>query len=345
AGPDGFPGLAGRPGEPGLPGLDGLPGGLGEPGLPGLRGPPGWRPGPPGPTGDPGGRGPPGPYGPPGGRGPPGDDAPQTGPPPPSRGFFFTRHSQSTYVPQCPPGTSQLWQGYSLLHVTGNAKAHGADLGTPGSCLLKFTTMPYVFCSGNEKCEYAQRNDYSYWLNTPEPMPVMMTPITGVNIQRYISRCSVCEAPTRAIAIHSQDVAIPECPANWETMWTGYSFLMHTDAGAEGGGQSLVSPGSCLEDFRPTPFIECHGHGRCNFFTTAYSFWLTTIAEYAQFRQPQQQTLKAGNLRTRVSRCVVCRRRYRLPPPPPPPPSWQFELPFYGRSARHAPGNSTAPAA
>ena len=48
--------------------------------------------------------------------------------------------------------------------------------------------MPYLFCDMNENCEYAQRNDYSYWLSTPEPMPVMMTPITGVEIQRYISR-------------------------------------------------------------------------------------------------------------------------------------------------------------
>ena len=92
----------------------------------------------------------------------------------------------------------------------------------------------------------------------------------------------------------------------------------HTDAGAEGGGQSLVSPGSCLEDFRPTPFIECHGHGRCNFFTTAFSSWLATVDDFAQFQRPQQQTLKAGNLRSRVSRCSVCRRRQppgsQLPP-------------------------------
>ena len=86
-------------------------------------------------------------------------------------------------------------------------------------------------------------------------------------------------------------------------------FPQHTDAGAEGGGQSLVSPGSCLEEFRPTPFIECHGHGRCNYFTTAFSYWLATIDDRQQFRQPQQQTLKAGNLRSRVSRCSVCRRQ------------------------------------
>ena len=83
-------------------------------------------------------------------------------------------------------------------------------------------------------------------------------------------------------------------------------LLQHTDAGAEGGGQSLVSPGSCLEEFRPTPFIECHGAGRCNYFTTAYSYWLATVEERDQFRKPRQQTLKAGSLQTRISRCSVC---------------------------------------
>ena len=57
-----------------------------------------------------------------------GDDAP---PPPPlrSKGFIFTRHSQSTQVPECPRGTLKMWDGYSLLHFTGDAKAHGQDLG------------------------------------------------------------------------------------------------------------------------------------------------------------------------------------------------------------------------
>lgn len=91
-------------------------------------------------------------------------------------------------------------------------------------------------------------------------------------------------------------------------------MLQHTDAGAEGGGQSLVSPGSCLEEFRPTPFIECHGSGRCNYFTTAYSYWLATIEDRDQFRKPRQQTLKGGTLQTRISRCSVCiKQRISIP--------------------------------
>lgn len=96
--------------------------------------------------------------------------------------------------------------------------------------------------------------------------------------------------------------------------------MQHTDAGGEGAGQALVSPGSCLQEFRSKPFIECQGSGRCNYFTTAYSYWLATINEHEMFRKPRQQTLKA-DLTTRVSRCAVCLRgrtqQYRPRPPPP----------------------------
>ena len=49
---------------------------------------------------------------------------------PTRRGFIFTRHSQSTKIPSCPSGTSQIYFGYSLLFVQGNERAHGQDLGT-----------------------------------------------------------------------------------------------------------------------------------------------------------------------------------------------------------------------
>uniref|UniRef100_A0A1I7Y895 Collagen IV NC1 domain-containing protein n=1 Tax=Steinernema glaseri TaxID=37863 RepID=A0A1I7Y895_9BILA len=84
---------------------------------------------------------------------------------------------------------------------------------------------------------------------------------------------------------------------------------MHTAAGAEGGGQSLSSPGSCLEDFRATPFIECNGaRGSCMYFANQFSFWLATVEDHQQFTSPEGDTLKSGNLRTRVSRCQVCIR-------------------------------------
>ena len=120
-----------------------------------------------------------------------------------------------------------MWDGYSLLLIYANAdQAVGQDLGQPGSCLRKFATMPYLFCNKKQMCNYANANHYSYWLSTTEPMPMNMEPIMGPDIEKFISKCSVCEAPTRAIAIHSQSMDIPKCPENWQEMWIGYSFLM-----------------------------------------------------------------------------------------------------------------------
>merc|ERR1711972_789393 len=79
----------------------------------------------------------------------------------------------------------------------------------------------------------------------------------------------------------------------FNTMWMGYSFLAHTSEGADGGGQNMASPGSCLEDFRATPFIECTGaRGTCQFFSDSFSFWVRTIDANQQFADPQLQALK-----------------------------------------------------
>lgn len=46
--------------------------------------------------------------------------------------------------------------------------------------------MPFMFCNINNVCNFASRNDYSYWLSTPNEMP--MSPITGETIKPHISR-------------------------------------------------------------------------------------------------------------------------------------------------------------
>ena len=82
----------------------------------------------------------------------------------------------------------------SWLSQSGPGQAVGGNLrpspraGTAGSCLRKFSTMPFLFCNINNVCNFASRNDYSYWLSTPEPMPMSMAPITGENIRPFISR-------------------------------------------------------------------------------------------------------------------------------------------------------------
>lgn len=66
--------------------------------------------------------------------GPPGSDGPQGPPGLPgsvsaAHGFLITRHSQGQDVPFCPEGTNLIYDGYSLLYVQGNERAHGQDLG------------------------------------------------------------------------------------------------------------------------------------------------------------------------------------------------------------------------
>ncbi|PKU47929.1 collagen alpha-4 chain [Limosa lapponica baueri] len=304
AGQRGHDGPVGLPGPIGHPGPQGRKGEEGSCGLPGQDGLPG-APGPPGDQGHIGEQGYAGPQGPPGQTGIPGPPGPHIRS---ASGFLLVLHSQSDREPLCPQGMPKLWTGYSLLYLEGQEKAHNQDLGLAGSCLPVFNTMPFAYCNINQVCYYASRNDKSYWLSSAAPLP--MTPLSEEEIQPYISRCAVCEAPAQAVAVHSQDQSIPPCPVNWRSLWIGYSFLMHTGSGDQGGGQSLMSPGSCLEDFRSAPFIECQGQrGTCQFFANEYSFWLTTVMPELQFASaPVSGTLKEGQeQRRKISRCQVPR--------------------------------------
>ena len=40
------------------------------------------------------------------------------------------------------------------------------------------------------------------------------------------ARCVVCEVQTNVLAVHSQDMNVPECPPQWDGLWIGYSFAM-----------------------------------------------------------------------------------------------------------------------
>lgn len=102
---------------------------------------------------------------------------------------------------------------------------------------------------------------------------------------------------------------MPTCPAGWLDLWTGYSFVMNRAEGAEGSGQDLLSPGSCLEEFMAGPYIECKAAGHCNKYATLLSFWLTNIDPSKQFNPIQLDTFKAGNIKPQISRCKVCTLR------------------------------------
>lgn len=138
-------------------------------------------------------------------------------------------------------------------------------------------------------------------------MPMSMTPIPARELEKYVSRCAVCETTTRLIALHSQSMEIPDCPQGWEEAWIGYSYYMQTSDAHGNSHQNLISPGSCLEEFRAQPVIECHGRGTCNIFDGITSFWLTVIEDSEQFKKPRQQTLKADQT-SKISRCSVCRK-------------------------------------
>lgn len=89
-------------------------------------------------------------------------------------------------------------------------------------------------------------------------------------------------------------------------MSVGFFYVQHT-VGAMGGGQQLASPGSCLELFHTNAYIECNSRGQCHYFSDKYTFWMVTISGDADFNPNlSQQTLKAGSLLGRVSRCAVC---------------------------------------
>ncbi|XP_035662050.1 collagen alpha-2(IV) chain-like [Branchiostoma floridae] len=307
AGPAGAPGI-GRKGDIGLPGPPGL---QGPSGLPGQKGDQGYGlPGPPGKAGLPGAPGFPGVKG---DMGFPGESG--------TNMYLITRHSQTIQVPECPLGTKKMWEGYSLLHMEGNERAHGQDLGMSGSCLPKFSPMPFLFCDINFVCNFASRDDKSYWLSTVATQRDLPDkPLKGRRILDLVSRCVVCETKSMVMAVHSQAPTIPDCPMGWMNVWTGYSFLMHTAAG-EGSGQALHSPGSCLEKFRPAPFVECHGaQGTCHFFANKFSFWLASIPDfYTPNQNPAAYEATSGyvtempkvglqlnDIEMRIGRCRVC---------------------------------------
>lgn len=226
-GPPGIPGMKGQKGEIGYkgePGLIGLQGERGEQGEIGLIGVTGPR-GPSGPRGEIGPVGQPGfdgTHGLPGLKGEPGEPCSQ------AQDYFsgnlLVKHSQSEEIPTCDAGHIKLWDGYSLLYVDGNDYPHNQDLGSPGSCVRKFSTLPVMTCGPNNVCNYASRNDRTFWLSTSAAIPMM--PVEKYEMRQYISRCSVCEVPSNVIAVHSQSLSIPDCPRGWEGLWIGYSFLM-----------------------------------------------------------------------------------------------------------------------
>lgn len=97
--------------------------------------------------------------------------------------------------------------------------------GSFGSCLMRFSTVPFLFCDIENNCDYSSSNDYSYWLSTAQPI-TPSTIVQGNKIQLHISRCALCEAPANVMSFHSFSLTPPPCPNGWNILWQGYSFAM-----------------------------------------------------------------------------------------------------------------------
>jgi len=211
-------------------------------------------------------------------------------------------HSQTASTPSCPAGWDSVWTGYSFGGAyQDKGLGSGQDLSGPGSCLEQFIPMTIVECSDYDTCDYFTANDYVTWLSATS---VNTAPIDGVsNIEPYISRCNVCKSTARVITRHSFSTSVPSCPSGSTELWNGYSLKSMNLTDGMSSSQDLGSPGSCLQQLYPTPFIECQesAFNRCDYLTASdISTWLSTTAT------DDTGWLTGEDIEPYISRCAVC---------------------------------------
>merc|ERR1712048_818381 len=329
-GADGMPGSSGLNGSPGRTGAPGPKGQTGRPGprgfdgqdgLPGPPGPPGrvldadskapigssgpvqvGEPGPAGPIGEPGLPGREGSPGEPGSPGKPGHDGPR-GFAGNMGGFIIARHSQSQFIPNCPTGAVKLWDGYSFVQIEAQGGIHSQDIGGSGSCMRKFSLDPMQSCK-NGKCTSITKE--VSWLSTPKA-PRENVPNKACDLKEFVGRCVVCEVQANVLTMHSQTDEVPRCPNGWNSARIGWSIAQNVG----GSTQFMESTGTCLEDFRPTPWLTCDTNGVCRV-ESGSSIWISStvnaLTENDFITPPYPETFNDGNLREKVSRCHVCER-------------------------------------
>ena len=311
-GPEGKQGIQGDAGQAGQSGRDGKQGNPGNPGnygLPGMKGASGRS----GIDGSKGQKGEGGRDGKPGGTGSCGGDCGFQEFPCTCDTHIIARHSQTDRVPSCPPNWVELYSGYSLVYFESQGYGLNQDLGGVGSCMEEFQVMPFLQCGSRNVCQHGSRTDKSFWLTTngQDDIKAMAPLKTEEDILPYISRCAVCSGTQYSMARHSYSNEIPECPANWERLWAGYSYLMVTGGGGVGGGQDLGSVGSCMENFFLPSFIECVGRGMCSYYVNNLDYWL------AAKKDPIPGMFGMGRIyngldeiqNEGLSRCAVCAKK------------------------------------
>ena len=85
-------------------------------------------------------------------------------------------------------------------------------------------------------------------------------------------------------------------------------FILQHSTGSGGGGQQLMSAGSCLERFQAHPFIKCGSHGTCQYLASKFSFWLVASRSLDWSPHSPTQTLKGDSWLEKISRCSVCQQ-------------------------------------
>lgn len=331
-GSDGAPGADGEVGGPGIPGVSGDKGEAGNDGDVGDNGEPGEQ-GPNGTVGEPGEDGDDGDDGDEGDEGPEGDQG--EGAAEGEEGdegdcgcekrptvckscdvHVVTRHSQTTEVPECPEGFKSLWTGYSLVMLEGNGYSLAQELGSAGSCLEVFQTVPMMQCSGGQVCNHGVRTDKAFYLANEQNPDFTIKPESNLDdLIGYVSRCSVCGGSSKILARHSFTSDVPECPEGFHEIWEGFSYLMVTSSGASGGGQTLASAGSCLEEFYVPTFVECLGRGTCGFYINNIDYWLAQNPDLTQPGMWGMGNVYSGIneiLDMGVARCAVCAKDVRM---------------------------------
>jgi integrin beta 8 len=234
---------------------------------------------------------------------------------------IYAVHSQRAEALECPVADHvKIATGYSLLHLQDEGRTVGQNLGAMGSCLTKFDPQPMIFCGANEVCTWGSRTVSSYWLTTnqrdqdrtrqndPDAQEKPMSIVSNAeDLLSHISRCTVCMSKGAVIAVHSQSTNVPACPTlprnsygQWVSLWTGYSFLMHA-IGPAGQGQQLDSPGSCLQRYSRSPYIECDADGYCHYWSDYMMYWL-----YPSDVTFPNNTVKRTDVSGRIGRCRVC---------------------------------------
>lgn len=106
------------------------------------------------------------------------------------------------------------------------------------------------------------------------------------------------------IAQHSQSTSVPGCPAGWNKLWDGYSYMGSSGSPGFSIGQDLGTSGSCMRNFLETsPFIECWGYSCAINTGEDQSMWLS-----AGLTSDQGGITNLNTCRAKVSRCSVCEK-------------------------------------